>query len=210
MLVVQRLEHRGFFLFCPGDHAMTPRRKRFVEEYLRSLDVRRAAERAGYSPASAGKSGWRLLRNRAVAAAIAEGEKRRAEGRVLDADRVVRELMSVAFSDIRRFARWDEGKLVLVPRETLAPGEAAAIAQIAPGGKTRGARIRLHGKRRALKALARHVGLFDDQAFADPAELRERAARVRAMLLDALVREERAAAARTQGAMPPEPGPEPA
>ena len=185
---------------------MTPRRQRFVEEYLRSLDARRAAERAGYTPAGAGKTGWRLLRDREVAAAIAAGEKRRAEGRILDGDRVVQELMRVAFSDIRRFARWDEGKLVLTPRDKLAPGEAAAIAQITAGGKARGARIRLHGKRRALKALARHVGLFDDCAYADPVELRARAGRIRAMLLDALLREERAASARAQETLPaPEP-----
>jgi phage terminase small subunit len=51
---------------------MTPRQKRFVEEYARLRNAAEAARRAGYSPFNAAVRGAVLLRSRAVAEALRE------------------------------------------------------------------------------------------------------------------------------------------
>ncbi|HUB97196.1 MAG TPA: terminase small subunit [Stellaceae bacterium] len=162
---------------------MTPRRARFVDEYVILLDATAAAARAGFSAKNARRYAAQLLRHPDITAAIEQRTHARERQLVIDADRVVRELMRVAFSDIRRFADWKDGALTLAPRETLAPDDTAAIAQLSTGGAGQGARIRLHDKKRALRALARHVGLFSGRAYADPQRLSQEAAELRALLL---------------------------
>ena len=126
---------------------MTPRRARFVDEYVVNLDATAAAVRAGYSAKSAPHYGGYLLRQPDVKAAAEQKLAAREHKLVLDADRVVRELMRVAFSDIRQFAEWKDGSLALLPREELGPDDTAAIAQLSTGGAGQGARIRLHEAR---------------------------------------------------------------
>ena len=55
---------------------LTPRQKRFVEEYLACGDAREAALAAGYSPRSAAAQGERLLRDPAVQRYRREEEQR--------------------------------------------------------------------------------------------------------------------------------------
>jgi phage terminase small subunit len=52
--------------------ALSPRMKRFVEEYLRTRSGAEAARRAGYSPFNASVTGTQLLRDPRVAAALRE------------------------------------------------------------------------------------------------------------------------------------------
>lgn len=49
---------------------MTPKQKRFVEEYLIDLNATQAAIRAGYSPKTANEQGARLLANVSIQSAI--------------------------------------------------------------------------------------------------------------------------------------------
>lgn len=74
---------------------MTPKQRRFVEEFLIDLNASAAARRAGYAEGSA----WRVVRRPAVAAAIAEAQAARAERTRVTADKVVTELAKVAFGD---------------------------------------------------------------------------------------------------------------
>ncbi|MCZ6860512.1 MAG: terminase small subunit, partial [Alphaproteobacteria bacterium] len=78
---------------------MTPRQRRFVEEYLVDLNATGAAKRAGYTVRSASDHGYRLLRNPAIAAAVAKAQNKRAARTRVSADRVVTELAKVAFGD---------------------------------------------------------------------------------------------------------------
>jgi phage terminase small subunit len=172
----------GLFLAQSLEAAMTPRRKRFVREYVRDLNAKEAAIRAGYARANAKQAGSYLLRQPEVAAAIEALLAAEEQRLTVNADRIVRELMRVAFSDIRRYADWQDGALVLKPLDKLSDDETAAIASISFGGKTRGPRIRLHDKKRALRALGRHIGLFTQRAYVDPVALHAETARIRALL----------------------------
>ncbi len=58
--------------------ALTPRQRRFVEEYLIDLDAKHAAIRAGYSPLTKAMP-HKLLRNPEVARAIGEAMAARAK-----------------------------------------------------------------------------------------------------------------------------------
>ncbi|MFQ6018808.1 MAG: terminase small subunit [Kiloniellaceae bacterium] len=142
---------------------MTPRQRRFVEEYLIDLNASRAARRAGYSARSASAYGPRLLRRPEVAAAIAEAQAARVKRTRVDADRVVEELAKVAFGDPRKLFSWGPRGVVLRDSGELTEAEAALVSEVSESRTAAGGtrRVKLHCKLSALTALAKHLGLFN-------------------------------------------------
>ncbi len=135
------------------------RQENFIAEYLVDFNAARAARAAGYSGRNAG---YRLLRDERIRARIERvQEKRRADARVR-ADRVIAELADIAFSDIRDYADFDDRGVRLKPSHSISADAARAIAEIRsqPGEKGPRIVVKLHDKRQALVALARHLGLF--------------------------------------------------
>jgi len=159
---------------------LNPRRARFVEEYLVDLDARAAAARAGYKSSVRNNHGFVLLQVPEVQAAIMAAQAERLARVELEHDRVLRELMAVAFSDIRNVAVWrdrpprrgeDEGsRLQVWARDSseLSPAHAAAVASIRRTSRG-GLHVRLHDKLPALALLARHLELLDGPASAEAA-----------------------------------------
>lgn len=150
---------------------LSPRRAWFVQEYLVDLDAKAAARRAGYVVSARSPYPYELLRAPEVAAAVRAGMEARARRLEIEADRVVRELAAVAFSDIRRVVRWrplpardgaaEVTRYVVELRASrdIDAASAAAIASIWPhrhGPPT----VRMHDKLPALALLGRHLGLF--------------------------------------------------
>ena len=82
---------------------LTPKQARFVEEYIVDLNGKQAAIRAGYSPRTAEVQSSRLLRNAKVDAAAREAMQARSRRTGITADRVVRELAELAFSNMSDF-----------------------------------------------------------------------------------------------------------
>jgi phage terminase small subunit len=148
---------------------LSPKQARFVEEYLIDLNASAAARRAGYSPRTAGQTGFDLLKKPEIQAAIQDAKQRRAARTEITADKVLREYGRLAFSDLRRAVKWNARRVELVDSETLDPDAAAAVAEVSLT-KDGAVRVKLHSKTHALEALARHLGLFDPQADADPDE----------------------------------------
>ncbi len=161
---------------------MTPRRQKFVDEFMVDFNAAAAARRAGFSAKSAPRYAKYLLRQAEVANAI-EARVVAHEGVLrVSADRVLAELALIAFADMRRYVTIEDGALALVPSAELAPGEAGAIAFLAPAGPRAGARIRLHDKIRALRALMKHLGLMEQRTFVDPQEQNRKATEIFARL----------------------------
>ncbi len=137
---------------------MTPRQRRFVEEYLIDLNATQAAKRAGYTPTW----GRELVHKPAVAAAIESAQAKRAQRTRVSADRVVTELAKVAFGDPRRLFSWGPGGVELRESSELTEAEAALVSEVSEtrtaAGGTR--RVKLHCKMTALTALGKHLGLF--------------------------------------------------
>jgi phage terminase small subunit len=134
----------------------------FVEEYLIDFNGTRAAERAGYSSRSASTMASRLLSHPQISLAIAEGIEARAARTRVTADRVIDEYARIAFSDMRRYVEWGSGGVALKASSAIDVVDAACVAEVtetktATGGTVK---FKLHDKRAALDALAKHLGLF--------------------------------------------------
>ncbi len=150
---------------------MTPKQRRFVEEYLVDLNAAAAARRAGYNAGSA----WRLMRNPVVAAGIEKAQAARAARTRVTADKVVEELAKVAFGDPRRLFSWGPGGVILRESSDLSEAESALVSEIsetrtAAGGSRK---IKLRCKLTALTALGKHLGVFGNgrrPALPDPGD----------------------------------------
>src|SRR5258707_7951263 len=116
----------------PQTRPMTQRQCLFVTEYLVDFNAKQAAIRAGYPPASAANRGYELLHFCApvmsrVEAALAERERRT----LVAADRVLKEIARIAFSDIRRYVvDRPDGLVTLRPLASLSADDAASVAEI--------------------------------------------------------------------------------
>jgi phage terminase small subunit len=139
---------------------LTPKRRAFVAEYLIDFNATQAAMRAGYGAKSAHTMGSRLLRLPPVKASVEAALAARAERTRVTADRVIAEYARLAFADMRRYAEWGETGVKLRAHTSLDADDAAAVVEVAPVGQSGRAKIRLHDKRPALDALARHLGLW--------------------------------------------------
>lgn len=145
---------------------MTPKQSSFVEEYMKDMNGKQAAIRAGYSPRSAEKQAAVLLQHVEVSEAVAEAVARRAERSAVKADDVLAELARIGFSDLRAVfdgsrlrspAEWDARtaaaiQSVKVTTRSLGEGEVEHVAE-----------IKLWDKVSALDKLARHLGLLNDK-----------------------------------------------
>ncbi|MEM7173283.1 MAG: terminase small subunit [Pseudomonadota bacterium] len=145
---------------------MTPRQRRFVEEYMIDLNGKQAALRAGYAPSAAKNRSYILLRQPEIAAAVAEAMMERSRRTGITADKVLNEYARLAFSDLRQVTDWGPDGVLPKAAKDLNPDQARAIAEVTEtksktGGGT--VRVKLHDKKGALDALARHLGLFTDK-----------------------------------------------
>ena len=154
---------------------LTPRQKRFVEEYLVDSNGTQAAIRAGYSEKSADVTASQLIANPKIEVAIRKAKDANAEKLDITVERVLLEYMRLALantSDIMRVEmitiQTDDGKRWRVPRTTIKPTDewpAALCSAVSEIGTTASGAIKIktHSKTDALEALARYFGIFNDK-----------------------------------------------
>jgi phage terminase small subunit len=75
---------------------LTPKQRRFVDEFLVDLNATQAAIRAAYSPRTANEQGARLLAKGSVADAVEVAQKARSERLQITQDEVLRGLRQEA------------------------------------------------------------------------------------------------------------------
>jgi phage terminase small subunit len=136
---------------------LSDRDRQFVNEYLVDFNAAKAAKRAGHTGQKS--KGWQIKRRKAIAAAIEQAIAERSKRTQITADRVLREYARIAFADIRSFAKGQQGVTDLKSVATLTDDEAAAVVEL-NGIPGKGLKVKLHDKKKALDALARHLGLF--------------------------------------------------
>ena len=108
----------------------------------------------------------RMKGNERISARVQE-VGRAAERAEVSLERVLRELKTIAFSNISKAVTWscEEGedgqrvKVLPVPSDKLDEDTAAAISAVSQGS-TGTLRIRMHNKLPALVALGKHLGMF--------------------------------------------------
>ncbi|APT48426.1 hypothetical protein BSA145_21410 (plasmid) [Bacillus safensis] len=141
--------------------ALTPRQRRFVDEYLVDLNGTQAAIRAGYSSNTAISQASRLLGYANIEAAIQEASEARQRRLGLSSDHIARELQRVATSDIRD--AFDANGNLLPPHQW-PDNFAAAVAGVDVVTKSMGegeviytSKLKLWPKAQALEALGKRI-----------------------------------------------------
>lgn len=139
---------------------LTPKQKRFCEEYLIDLNATQAAIRAGYSPETAGKIGHENLKKLEIRARIDAKIAERSRRTGVNADRVVRELAKLAFVNAPDVIDIDSATIV----ENASRDDTACISavKVKSGDDFIEREIRLCDKTKALELLGKHLGMFSE------------------------------------------------
>lgn len=140
---------------------------RFADKYFETLNASLSAEYAGFSIETARQQGWQLLQRDDIQAYLDEKRAILTERTGITAEKVLREVARIAFSDIRDYYKEDNN---LIPISDLDDDAAAALSSVKsyeeniPGtdivaGTNK--EIRLYNKLDGLEKLAKHLGLYD-------------------------------------------------
>lgn len=158
------------------DNALTPKQRRFVEEYLVDLNATQAAIRAGYSEKTAKDIGCENLAKPNIADAIADAQKERSERTQITQDMVLQEYAKIGFSDIRKIMSWGERPVLedlaedddlrtypveMIASETIDDDTAAAVSEVSLTAQ--GIKVKMHDKKAALDSIGKHLGMFVDR-----------------------------------------------
>jgi len=141
---------------------LTPKRRRFVEEYLTDMDAANAARRAGYSDRTAPQIGYQLLQDDEVKQLIEEGLRARRFRLQMQADEVIERLTTIARAQTTDYVSWGEGQGVrLRDSDLLTAEQSYCVSEVRQ--TEQGLRFKLEDRVAALRDLGRHLGLFTDR-----------------------------------------------
>ena len=145
---------------------LTPKQKRFCEEYLIDLNATQAAIRAGYSKKTAYSQGQRLLKNVEVAASIKVKLGERSIRTGITADWVLHQLWNLANGNILDFITIGRDGLPVVNLSNTTRDQTAALrglkaTVVASGGVS--VDLKLADKKAALELLGKHLGMFNQK-----------------------------------------------
>ena len=135
---------------------LTPKIRRFCEEYILDLNQTQAAIRSGYSKRSAQQQASRMLLNDVVKEYIKFLIEKRSEATKITSERVLEELANIAFGSMKDFV--EEGKVKDLKNISAAQLGIISELETSKDGKTK---IKLYAKDNALVNLMRHLGLFE-------------------------------------------------
>lgn len=148
---------------------LTPKQRRFVEEYLVDLNAAQAAIRAGYSEHTAYSIGSENLSKPEIAEAIAAASAERSARTRIDADWVLQRLALEAEADIADL--FDENGKVLPAHEWPAAFRRGLVAGVeveemrGEGASGVIRKVKLSDRLKRLELIGRHitVGAFKDR-----------------------------------------------
>lgn len=151
--------------------SLTPKQKRFYEEYLVDFNATSAYIRAGFSAKSASTNAGKLLVKPAGQAYLSLLRKRQTEGTEITIERTLQEISRIAFCDITQILEFDNESLTLkdsnkLPRDVTRAIESVTIQKSFGPGEDGGMSIKksakMHNKMSALNLLADYFGIRDD------------------------------------------------
>jgi phage terminase small subunit len=160
----------------PEPKPLSPKRRRFIQEYLIDLNGTQAATRAGYAAGSADVTAARLLGDARVKQEIERKQAEIAMKMAITQEKVLRELAKIGFSDVRKL--YDEhGNLR--PIHELDDETAACLAGVETESKscktgdeededaqvivTTVRKVKRWDKVRALELIGKQIGMFVEQ-----------------------------------------------
>lgn len=139
----------------------------FAQEYLTDLDAKKAAIRAGYAPSTAFQRGYQLLNRPEIQKRIKFYQGFIAEKCMVTPERIIREYMKIAFTEISDVAEIKDNCLVVKNLEDVPPEHRGAIAEISEVVSPRGGKrikVKMYDKLKALNDLGKHLGMFRDDS----------------------------------------------
>ena len=144
---------------------LTPKQKRFVDEYLVDLNATQAAIRAGYRSNSARVTAAKLLTKTNIEIYLGQQQKDRESRTMITQEMVLKEYGKISFFDPRKLYD-EEGNLL--PVHKLEADVAAAIGGVDVISRKIGdieieitKKVKFIDKKGALDSLAKHLGMFD-------------------------------------------------
>ena len=143
---------------------LTPKQKRFCEEYIIDLNGSQSAIRAGYSQATSRSIANELLTKLDIQEYIQELMQERSKRTEITADKVLNELAHIAFDDIRNYLRFytDAEGNVRTEIKDSDKVDTRAISEVSQG-KDGQFKFKVYCKDNALVQLGKHLGLFVDR-----------------------------------------------
>lgn len=150
------------------EYGLEPKQRAFCEEYLVDLNATQAAVRAGYSERTARTQAAKMLAKGNIEAAVQDLQRLRSTRTGIDADTVLRELLSIARSDIGDLFA-EDGSLRPLAEMTESARRAISSVEIEELFEGRGAdrerightkKLKLWDKPRALELLGKHLRLW--------------------------------------------------
>jgi phage terminase small subunit len=141
---------------------LTERERRFVEEYPKDLNGAAAVRRAGYSAKGASVKANSLLSKPKILVELRKEQKRIAERQSVKTNHILKELATIAYSNIGRFIELRNGSLQLVDSAYLTLEDLSCVREISeqPGKYGTIVKFKLHDKLRALNMLAEYAGIL--------------------------------------------------
>ena len=141
---------------------LTPKQRRFVEEYPVDFNATAAAVRSGYSEKTARAIGAENLTKPHIAEAIQKTMAEISEKAEITVEQIVEELRLVAFSDMRNYVKWGSRGIRLKASEGLDEDVARVVAEVSQTETVSGGSIKfkLHDKLSALKMLGQYKQMF--------------------------------------------------
>lgn len=139
---------------------LTDRQKRFVDEYIISLNATQAAIKAGYSPKTSYSMGQRLLKNVEIQTALQNKQQRLECKTEITQERILKELANVALANATDYVTITDGGVQTINTADIPPDKLAAIAGIKQ--TQTGIEIKTRDKLKALELLGKHLGMFND------------------------------------------------
>lgn len=134
---------------------LTPKQRRFIDEYLKCFNKTKAARAIGYI--NPGAAGYRLMNDPRIQAEINKRQQVRAARSDLSAERVLEEIGRICLSDITD-ALDETGKML--PLKDLPAGVRAAISMLKFHENGHVKEVRLWPKGPALEMAGKHLRLF--------------------------------------------------
>lgn len=131
----------------------------FVEHVVKGEPLAKAAQKAGYAKGHSYHQGSQMAKRPHVQAAIAKLMAKAAARIEISAEAVLQEVAAIAFSDLRNYATWGVGGVVIKESAQLGQRDARALAEVYDAPK-RGKGVKLYDKLAALKLLGEYVGVF--------------------------------------------------
>lgn len=142
---------------------LTPKQRRFIDEYLIDLNATQAAIRAGYSEKTAYSIGLQNLKKLEIQAEIQKRRNRLQNKLEITQERVLQELAAIAFANGADYAKVVNSGLLptveMIPTKELPSEKLPAIAGIK--ANQYGVEVKLHDKVKALELLGKYLGTFD-------------------------------------------------